>query len=210
MKWSCTESKRQKPLISPLVIWNFNKGKIKDRAYLLLILKTPLNGLTHLLGLWRVGLWINFEKRELLTTVVVHPLAKMVPNIKPPAKKKEKRKYYSRGCFSLITRFLLRGLLKYTGQFNHRHDPTICIVFLSWLFFTLISLSFICLFRWARDRISCSRRVCTLQTLLWTFCAFLQRNQAQRTRVQQIKSTNTARSLFMLHHPPQKKLYVHV
>lgn len=44
---------------------------------------------THLLGLWREGLGINFEERKLITVVVVHPFTEVVANIKASAGRRE-------------------------------------------------------------------------------------------------------------------------
>lgn len=45
-----------------------------------------MNVSIHLLGFCRVGLGINSEERKLLTTVVIHPLTEIVPDIKSPAR----------------------------------------------------------------------------------------------------------------------------
>lgn len=42
---------------------------------------------THLLALGGVGLSVDFEVRELVTVVIIHPFTEMVANIESPVRK---------------------------------------------------------------------------------------------------------------------------
>lgn len=71
----------------------FNKVELRTNISVSRPLAEPIKCVltydTHLLGLWRVVLGVDFEVRKLIAGVVVHPFTEMVANVESPAREEK-------------------------------------------------------------------------------------------------------------------------